>query len=88
MNNLLVGTVRPPEQRLRELRSIWPEIILQIYSGAMTEWPLRKLIPGSMLQQQHKSREQQNICAISPTKMSQELVHTMGCDNFTQALIK
>ena len=32
--------------------AIQPEVILQKYLGAMTTWPLRKSIPGSMLQEQ------------------------------------
>ena len=33
---------------------------------AMTEWPLRKSTPGSMLLKQLESREQQQNCAIAP----------------------
>ena len=60
----------------------------QIYFGAMTKWLLRKSIPGSMLQKQYESNEQQRNCAIVPKTIPQELFHAMDCDNFAQSLGK
>ena len=75
-------------------------IILQKFLAPMTEWPLRKSIPGSMLekqqesreqqQKQQESREQQQKCAIAPKIISQEFFREIGCDcdNFARPLRK